>query len=140
MIDIRSNVGFHWGFKALAIFFIGISFLVISEYPVLAAFLSFSCLLILTGRNGVEINKKDKYYKPYMAFLYVIKMGKPVHYEKLHHLTIKPAEPASVKKLAKYQCFLVADDQMILLITDKNLKALEEKTEVLSRKLQVPVE
>lgn len=144
-IDIRSKEGFSIFIKFLAIVFIAMSFLVIGDYPAMAAIFSFICLLILTGRSGVEIDLKKKTYQEYMLFFFMIKIGKPKSYEKIENILVQDekVENKTILGTKVKNVFIVflhfSNGNKVQLISEDNKASAVTKAKILGERISVPV-
>lgn len=131
----------------MAIVFIAVTFMIISEYPAIAAILSFICLLILTARAGVEIDKNKKTYQEYMTFFYFIKMGKPVKYDSMEYLFISSREVlkrtifgSSKKDTVHSANIQFKSGDTVKLIAERNKEDLKRKAEVIANQLDLEIQ
>ncbi|MGK7390846.1 MAG: hypothetical protein ACNS60_10855 [Candidatus Cyclobacteriaceae bacterium M2_1C_046] len=143
-IDIQSKHGFSLPVKLLAVVFIIVSFIIIPDYPAIAAILSFLCLLILTAKSGIEIDMAKKTYQQYMSYFWIIKMGKPKSYDEVDHMYITSGESItkavfSSGKIVHQAILKFMNGDKIPLIEESDKQVVRRKAEVVAKKLGVEV-
>jgi hypothetical protein len=85
---------FPWHFQFLAVIVLIVSLALITERTVLSVVLMAASVFILSGHSGIEIDKKENYYREYNSF-FLIKLGEKIKYagiEKIYVNTSKMRE------------------------------------------------
>lgn len=149
--DIKISEGFPWYFKILAGIFIIISLLVISNYPFVAAILSFLSLLIFTARSGLEIDLEKNKYRQYMSFFWVIRMGKPVKIKDVEYIFINSdkvsrkiytahTSHSSTFKDREYNAFIkFSNGDKIKIMSRKKKQPLLEYSSALAKQMETSI-
>lgn len=145
--DIKTGERFPWHFKILAVIFIVIALIIISNYPLIAAILSFLSLLIFTARGGLEIDLEKNIYREYMSFLWIIRIGKPVKIKAVEYIFINSdtvsrkkytahTSQSSTFKNREYNAFIkFSNGDKIKIMSRKNKQPLLEYSTALAKQM-----
>jgi hypothetical protein len=90
-IDIKAGRVFPWQVRLVAAVILLIGLLSIIERPIVAIVLLTGSLFVISGLEGTEIDKAEKFYREYMSF-FLLKKGKKIKYSGIEKIFINTSK------------------------------------------------